>query len=293
MGKVKILLTGGNGFIARNIKEQLGSEYAIVSKNSSELNLLDPDAVSDCLKDGKFDIVLHSATYDPAPKYSPKDPAKVLENNLRMYFNITRCSGFFRKLIYFGSGAEFCRENWAPKMKESYFDTHVPKDQYGYSKYLMTKYALSNKNIYNLRVFSVFGKYEDWKYRFISRACCCSLAGKDVNVSQNVVFDYLYIDDFIRVLSWFIENTPKHSVYNVCSGTTCDYTEIVNAISGISGKPLKLVTRESGLRKEYSGDNSLLLGELPGFTFMPLKESIKNLYVYYESNKNIIDTNEL
>ena len=36
----KILITGGNGFIAKNLLEGLG-EYDILAPNSKELNLLD------------------------------------------------------------------------------------------------------------------------------------------------------------------------------------------------------------------------------------------------------------
>ena len=98
------------------------------------------------VKNEQFDVVIHTATYDAAPKNSLKDPAKVLENNLRMFFNIVRCQDYFGKMIYFGSGAEFGRENWKPKMKEVYFDQHIPEDQYGFSKYIMTKYAAIIEN---------------------------------------------------------------------------------------------------------------------------------------------------
>src|SRR3989344_1114492 len=155
---MKILITGGNGFIARNLTEQLSREYNVISVNRQKLNLLDSKSVADCLKSSKFDVAVHTANYDAAPKHSMKDPAKVLENNLKMYFNIASCRDYFGKMIYFGSGAEFSREHWIPKMKEDYFERHIPDDQYGFSKYLMTKYSLLSDKIYNLRLFAVFGK---------------------------------------------------------------------------------------------------------------------------------------
>jgi UDP-glucose 4-epimerase len=290
---MKILITGSGGFAARNIHEQLKDVYTVVPQNSKELNLLDACRVSDFLKNGKFDAVLHTATHDPAPRYSTKDPSKVLENNLKMFFNVARCREHFGKLIYFGSGAEFDREQWAPKMREDYFDCHVPADQYGFSKYVMTKYALSESGIYNLRMFSVFGKYEDWRYRFISRACCCALSGVPVTVSQNVYFDYTYIDDFVRIVKWFIENEPKHKAYNVCSGDVYEYGELAEKIGEISGRKPEIIAKHGGFRKEYSGDNSRLMSEIKGFTFTPIDESIKALYRWYETNKNSIDPKEL
>ena len=150
----KILVTGGSGFIAKNLADQLTGQYTIINQNSKELNLLDPSTVYEFIKKGGFDVVIHAATYDAAARYSVKDPSRVFENNLRMFFALARCAEHFGKMIYFGSGAEFGRENWVPKMNEEYFDKYMPSDQYGMSKYVMTKYAAATGNIYNLRLLS-------------------------------------------------------------------------------------------------------------------------------------------
>ena len=289
---MKILITGGNGFIARNLFEQLKDDYTIISCSSNELDLLDYLNVFEYIKKNQFDIVLHSSTYDPAPKYSTKDPAKVLENNLRMFFNLARCKDFFGKMIYFGSGAEFGREKWIPRMKEEYFDKYVPSDQYGFSKYLMNKYAQLNSNIYNLRVFSVFGKYEDWRYRFISKACCCAIMDLPIIINQNVVYDFLYIDDLARIVKWFIENKMREQAYNVCSGQALDFKTLAEKVAGISGKKLKIIIKSETTR-EYSGDNSRLMAELKDFKFSPIDESINSLYQWYSANQHVIEKSEL
>lgn len=286
---MKILITAGNGFIARNLTEQLGDKYDISSFNSKELNLLDSLKVFEFLKDKKFDLIIHTATYDAAPKYSNKNPLMVLENNLKMFFNITRCKDYFGKMIYFGSGAEFGRENWIPKMKEDYFDQNVPQDQYGFSKYIMTKYALAAPSVYNLRLFAVFGKYEDWRVRFISNACCQAVLNQPITIRQNKFYDFLYIDDLVRIVEWFINNKPKHNIYNVCSGTVQEFKALAEKIIQISGKKIEMKIKTGGLGKEYSGDNSLLLQELRSFEFTPIGESIKALYDWYSYNKGIFE----
>lgn len=290
---MKILITGGGGFIARNLFEQLNNEYTVLSLNSKELNLLDSLKVSDYIKNKHFDVIIHTATYDAAPKHTTKDPSKVLEYNLRMFFNIARCKDHFDKMIYFGSGAEFGRENWIPKMKEDYFDQHVPVDQYGFSKYIMTKYTQLSSNIYNLRLFGVFGKYDDWRTRFIPNACCHAVQDLPVRINQNVFFDFLYIDDLVKIVKWFIQNKPKKNAYNVCTGKVNDFVTLAEKIIKISGKRLEINIKTECLGKEYSGDNSLLLKELNGFEFIPIDESIKALYDWYESNKNIIEKDKL
>ncbi len=285
---MKILITAGAGFIAKNLFEQLNSQYSVVSCNSKELNLLETLQVFDYLKSNQFDVIIHTATYDAAPKHSTKDPSKVLEYNLKMFFNIARCKDYFGKMIYFGSGAEFGRQNWIPKMKEDYFDQYVPEDQYGFSKYIMTKYTKFCSNIYNLRLFAVFGKYEDWRVRFISNACYNAVSGLPITINQNKFFDFLYIDDLIKIVKWFIDNTPKKNVYNVCTSRTIDFKTLAEKVIKISGKKLDVIIKTEGLGREYSGDNQLLLNELKGFKLSLIDESIKALYDWYDLNKQII-----
>ncbi len=290
---MKILITGGNGFIARSLFEQLNIEQTVLSLNRKDLDLLDSSKVFDYIKKNQFDVIIHTATYDAAPKHSTKDPLKVLENNLKMFFNLVRCKDYFDKMIYFGSGAEFGRENWIPKMKEDYFDRHVPADQYGFSKYIMTKYTQLNSNIYNLRLFGLFGKYDDWRYRFIPNTCCRAVLNQPISINQNKFFDYLYIDDLIKIVSWFINNKTQKNVYNVCTGNVNDFKTLAEKIIKISGKRLDINIKTEGLGREYSGDNTLLLKELKDFEFISIDESIKALYDWYESNKHIIEKYKL
>lgn len=61
--KKKILLTGGSGFIGRNILESfLAEKYDIYHPSRQELNLTDYDCVKSYFKDKTFDVVFHSAT---------------------------------------------------------------------------------------------------------------------------------------------------------------------------------------------------------------------------------------
>ncbi len=253
------------------------------------LDLNDSSAVYGHLKREWFDVVIHTATYDAAPKDSHKDSNKVLENNLKMFFNIARCKDYFGKMIYFGSGAEFNREHWVPKMQESYFDKYIPGDQYGLSKYIMTKHASLSDNIYNLRLFGMYGQYDDWRYRFISNVCCYAVMGMPIKIHKNARVDFLYIDDLVKVVKWFIDNKPKYQVYNVCSGEVFDFFEWARMIIAISGKKLDLVVNNNGECREYSGDNALLLKELSGFKFSSAEQSLSSLYNWYTENKHKID----
>lgn len=286
---MKILITGGSGFIAKNLYQQFHTKYRVTSRNRTELDLLDYKAVHDHILKNKYDVIIHSATYDAAPKTSKKDPLKVLQNNLEMFFNLVRCNDYYDRLIYFGSGAEFSRENWQPGMNEAFFDKFVPSDQYGFSKYIMTKYTQLDSSIYNLRLFGVFGKYEDWRYRFISNAISRVVCDQPIEINQNVYFDYLYINDLVRIVDWFLNNRPQYNVYNVCTGNSVDLKTLADKILQISGKKLHVIIKKSGLGREYSGDNSLLMNELPDFRFTPLEDSIRELYRWYGLNDRLLN----
>ena len=288
----KIFITGGTGFIGRNFREQLAGFYNVTAPTSQELNLLDDAHVSGFLKKGRFDVVIHTATWN-ATRNSPKDLTKVAPHNLKMFMNIAEHNDLYGKMIYFGSGAEYDMLHYVPKMKEEYFGTHVPEDDYGSSKYIMTQYAQNARNLYNLRIFGVFGKYEDWEIRFISNACCKAVWDLPITMKQNAIFDYLSIDDLMNILKWFIENEPDHKVYNVCSGESRELINLARNVVAASGKRLDVVLKKEGIEKEYTGDNSRLLTEIGGYSFAPIDNAIANLYAWYAQNKNSIDRNKL
>jgi len=287
----KILITGGKGFIAKNLQEHFSQIFCVDAPAKQELDLLDSEAVFRYIREKKFDVIIHAATYDAAPKNSNKDPSKVLENNLRMFFNITRCRDWFDKLVFFGSGAEFGRNHWLPEMSEEYFDSYVPSDQYGFSKYIMTRYAIISKNIINLRLFAVFGKYEDWRYRVISNYCCKAVLGLPIVIPENKKFDFLYVDDLVKIVKWFIDNSPTKNVYNVCTGSVTEFKAIAAKIVEISGKNIRIDVRKEN-SVVYGGDNSLLLDEMKNFQFTPLDTAIENLYRWYETQQDLIKKEE-
>ena len=123
---MKILITGTNGFIGRNLLEHFQNKFkSVFSPKRNQLNLLDTDAVESYIKSNKFDVIIHSCV-----------TLTSIEENLKMYFNLERISNSFGKLICIGSGAEFDKRNYIPKMSEEYFNTYIPSklDIYGYSK---------------------------------------------------------------------------------------------------------------------------------------------------------------
>lgn len=280
----KILVTGSSGFIGKNLVlflKEKPDKYEILCPGHKELDLLDGAAVKAYLEKEQFDIVIHSAvqgTLGLPPEYEQM----VLRNNIRMFFHLEQCRHLYGKMFYFGSGAEYGKVAYIPMMKEDYFGTVVPEDDYGLSKYLMARAVPEDGNIYDLRIFGVFGPYEYYNYRFISNVICKALAGKEIIVHQNVRFDYLYIDDLCRITEWFLDHEPVYRHYNVCRGQTEEIVRIAEFVLKETGSLSKLFVEQEGMGREYSGDNSRLLAEMGGFTFSPMEQSIRKLIRFYQ-----------
>jgi UDP-glucose 4-epimerase len=277
---MKILITGGNGFIGRNLKDGLSKRHDVAGPSSHELNMLDERSVDAYLGLHKFDAVIHCATWD-AKWNSDKEASRILDHNLRMFFNLSRSGEKYGRLISMGSGAEFSKTHWVPLMKEDYFDTHVPEDQYGYSKYIINKYITHMDDTVNRRLFGVFGSHEDWQTRFISNAICRAIHNLPIVIYQDVAFDYLYIDNLADIVDKFLANEIKEKTLNVCTGATHLLTSLAGLVLEALGKDLPVEVVEPGLGREYSGNNSLLLSEMGNIRFTPMAEAIKELCGWY------------
>lgn len=278
---MKILLTGGTGFIGRNLKEAWSGRYDLRAPTRQELDLLDTQAVERYLKAEQFDAVIHTANTNNSRRQV--DSYQVLDRNLRLFFNLERCKDTYGKLYYFGSGAEYDMRHYIPQMKEEYFGTRIPQDPYGFSKYTMAK--LAGSNIYDLRLFGVFGKYEEWERRFISNMIYQNLSGDVMRMNQNMYFDYLYIDDLVTVMEWFLTHEPAHHHYNVCTGERVTLLSLAQMVISETGIPAEIETRQAGWKPEYTGDNRRLRKEMgEAFRLTPMSTAIREMVSYYRAH---------
>lgn len=278
----KLLITGAGGFIGRNLTEQLSAEYEILSVSHKTVDLLEQKQVEQLFCKDNIDVVIHSATQGTLGRGKEYEDM-LLKNNLRMFLNLERCHSAYGKMFILGSGAEYDKRRELSLVDEETFGKSVPVDDYGLSKYMMSKMILKSDNIYNLRLFGIFGQYENYNYRFISNAICKALLGKDIVIRQNVLFDYLYIKDFCRIVPWFIENAQKQKCYNVCTGKSRDIYSIAKKIVELTGSQSKIILQKEELGKEYSGDNTRMLNEMGSFVFTELESAIEELILYYKN----------
>lgn len=289
---MKIVLTGASGFIGRNIYENWKEKYDILAPSHQELDLADDGAVRTYLSRVCPDVIIHAANVNQF--VHPEKSADVIETNLRMFFNLTNCTDCYNKLLYFGSGAEYDQRHYIPRMPESYFGKHIPVDAYGFSKYVMTKATEASSNIFNLRLFGVFGKYEEWKRRFISNLIYRHFTGQPMQMGPNIYFDYLYIQDLMLILEWFLQHNPRYHTYNVCSGREIDLYRLGCMVCEALHIDSAMLQKEPGWKLAYTGDNSRLLDEMgTSFALTPMKTAISELIEYYKQMGPLLWGSEL
>jgi len=284
---MNILLTGGSGFIGRNILELMGDRYNFIAPSHRDLDLLQESQVEAFLRGNKIDIVVHSAV-KPGHR-NAKDLTNIFYSDARMFFNLVRCASHYEKMIVLSSGATYDIRRNLNKVTEDFFDTSVPADEHGFFRYVSARYIETTSNVTELRIFSIFGKYEDYAIRFISNAICKTLFDLPITIKQDRLFDYLYVDDFVPILDFFIQNKPKYKAYNVTPDHAIELRTLAEKIRSISGKDLPIVVAQPGMGLAYSGDNGRLRGELTGLKLTPIDESLAALRRWYSENRNSIN----
>lgn len=288
---MKVLILGSNGFIGKNLKEYLQSfaEYELLCPTRNELDLLDEDIVRQYLKTNTPDVVVDAAVCRNPIYFQNLNSATELEQDIRMFYILEKYRCYYGKLLYFGSGAEFDKSKDIINVKEDDFMHNIPSTQYGLAKYVIGRCIDRSSSLYNLRIFGLFGKYENWKTTFISGCCCKALKKVPITIRQNVFFDYMYIDDFCTIVRWFIDHTPAFHTYNVTTGQKIDLVTIASMVKLVAQVDIPVYVCKSGLANEYTANNHRLIKEVGNIPFTDMKQAIAALLHYYQGMVEQID----
>lgn len=287
----RVLLTGAgpHGFVGRNLAPALRERYEVFTPSSRELDLCDYDRLARYLEERRIDTVIHGAVQS----LLHTGPEDVMLHDLQMFYNLEKLSGQLEKVLYFGSGAEFDKRLPMENIREEELGRSVPASYYGLEKYIMALRARESRNIYNLRLFGIFGKYEHWQSKFISNLCCKAMYGLPLTIRQDCLFDYLYVEDLAPVVVWFLEHEPEHRDYNVCTGRPVSLREIAEAVLEVSGKTLPVEVAREGWNLPYTACNGRLAAEMGTPRLHEFKDAVTKLYAYYQAHKPEISFEEL
>ena len=271
-----ILLTGSGGFVGKNLKEHLSNKYKLLTPRSYELNLINSNETEKYFSENEIDFVVHCGSIGGYRNQKDKDTT--LEDNLNMVLNILKYKNKSSRVILFGSGAMYDKSRPLIKVKENEIGKHFPIDLYGQSKLEISKIVNKRDDVICLNIFGCYGKHEK-ESRFPTYAIRQNLDKKPIEINQDVVFDYLYIDDLCEIIEYFIKNFKKEKIINVTPTKSISLYEITKIINDFSDYKSEITIKKEGYNNEYTGDNSLLLSIIPDFEFTPYEKGLRELYL--------------
>ena len=250
-----ILITGGNGNLAKMIKTQLSSEFKITCITRNEFDILDTKAVSNYLSNSNnnFDVLIHTAI--SGGRRGKEETGEVVYQNLLMFENMMMFSHKFQLIINFDSGAIYDRSTDIYCKKETDL-LSVPTDYYGFSKYLIYKRSLQHKNVVNFRIFNIFHLNEE-PNRFIKSCLLAKKNGTNITIFQDKFFDFMYEDDFIRIVRHYINNFSNNlpKTFNLSYTNKYKLSEI--ALMIINNKD-QIEIIDGSCSNNYCGDGNML-----------------------------------
>jgi len=254
MDRIKILITGGNGYIAKSITNRLWEKYHILSPGRGELDLLDSKSVDSFFEGKHFDVVIHTATLGGS-RLKEEDET-VSFYNLIMFYNLIRKKEQFNKLISFGSGAEFNTE-YSP---------------YGFSKKVINKLIHKHDNFYNLRIYAVFDEKEK-DTCFIKSNIKRYLNNEPIIIHQDKLMDFIYMPDLISIIEHYIVGKDLLKEVDCIYDDTISLSNIAQQINNLSINKVPINIEDPLPGQNYIG----IYNELP-IAFIGLENGIKNVF---------------
>ncbi len=308
---MKILVTGGAGFIGSHIVDELiekGHSVAVVDNLSTgkKENINDKakfykkdiqsEEISSIIEKENPGVVFHYAAQIDVRK-STQDPTKDAKTNILGSLNVIE--SFLDKatnpkhLFFASTGGAIYGEAEQIPTKESYKEE--PLSPYGVAKLAVEKYLKFYNNTHDLKYTSfrfsnVYGPRQNSKGEAGVAAIFTDqiLAGE-----QPIIFgdgkqtrDFVYVKDVVRANMIALEK-EKEGVYNISTGEETSVNEIFNYLKEITGKelPEKHGKAKEGEQRRSCLDYSRAKKELGWKPEYNTKDGLKETVEWFK-NKN-------
>jgi len=306
---MKIFLTGSTGFVGANIARRLLSEghevHLSIRKgantwrlqdvlpqlNIHEIDLRDYTGLCKAMKSISPESVIHMATYGAYPRIQT-DFDKIFETNMVGTVNLVRAcdSVKYETFINTSSSSEYGLVR--KKMSEN--DPPAPVNYYGATKagatiFCQTHTKITGAPIVTVRLFSVFGPYEEPSRLVPSTIKHCLCNEKLEMTSGLQKRDFIYTQDIEDAYIELMKKPEiKGEVINIGTGNQYTVREMVEAIAKETKTGSKPVwgARESEEKPDFSwvADTSKADSLLEWRPKHSLQMGVKKTVKWMESN---------
>ena len=250
---MNILITGGNGYIAKSLYNSLKDIHHIMSISRYDFDLTNREATDTFFKHRLFDVVIHCAV--KGGNRLVEDNRNVIDDNLAMYYNLLANKSNFNKLIHFGSGAEI----------------YAKDTSYGLSKHVIRQSILEKDNFYNLRIFGVFDENE-LDTRFIKGNITRYINKEHIQIHQDKYMSFFYMKDLISLVEFYILNNNLPKEIDCSYSGMYKLSDIAKIINSLDDYKVNIKIEQDNLATSYCGLTNTLL------EFIGLENGIKEIY---------------
>jgi nucleoside-diphosphate-sugar epimerase len=249
---MRILITGKNGYVGRSLHSYLYSKHDITIVGKQDFDLTNWEETNKWFKGKQFDVVIHTAVVGGSRL--KKEDSSIIDQNLKMYYNLLDQQDKYTKFIHFGSGAE------------GHLNT-----PYGLSKFIINQSTKDKPNFYNLRIFGVFDENE-WETRFIKANIKRYINKEAIQVFEDKMMDFIYMKDLITIVEHYLNNNdlPKE-IDCMYLGTKSYLSDIARIINKLDDYKVPILTGKD--TSSYVGHYHPL-----NLDFIGLEQGIKETY---------------
>ncbi len=300
----KILITGANGMVGKNIAEYLKARgYILLTPSSKELDLLDRASVDKYLELNKPDIVIHCAGIVGGIQANMKNPVKFLVDNTQIGLNIIMASQKqnIKQFINMSSSCMYPRDAINPLGEELILKGELEPTNEGYAIAKVTstrlcEYINKEDNSFKYKTVipcNLYGKYDkfDPKHSHMLPAVIRKIdEAKETNQDTLDIWgdgtarrEFMYAEDLADFTYYALENFEKMP-QNINVGLGQDYTineyyEAISKVIGYEGKFIHDLTKPIGMKQKLIDDTKL--NEFGWKHKISLEYGIKKIYEYY------------
>jgi len=311
-----IAVTGGAGFIGSVLVQALldcGDKVIVVDNLGSgqKFKNLRAKAFRDIVSPADFLVGLANGTYRPdavvhlGAKTDTTDPDAdfLLGNNTHYTRNLTRlCIDHDVRLVYASSAAVYGDGELGFSDDDEVTPVLLPLNPYGFSKWLFDAEAIRaewSQEIAGLRFFNVFGPNEYHKGKMASvvwRSYCQIQETGKLSLFQSHRKDYddgeqkrdfIYVDDAVRVIKWFLDHPEANGIYNLGTGEARTFNDLAAAIFDSLDLPQRIeyIPTPENIRASYQyftqADITKLREAGCNVDFTPLEDAVEEYIQSY------------